>query len=87
MVESLFSGMLTENYGDRAFGIPVEKQAACDRKPAAIRFLTRNARPKHLYTDAADLANLKEDSQCMLCGAGCAGPQKRVDLVRFGLPS
>eukprot|EP00974_Lingulodinium_polyedra_P037952 3638592-Lingulodinium_polyedra.AAC.1 len=84
--ESIFSGVLTEAYGDAGLGMQTIMQLACDRKPAAIKFIRRNHKDvRHLYTDAEQVAK-GDFTSCKMCGASCHGPELRPDLMRLGPP-
>ena len=72
--DSLFSGMLTERYGDHAMGLNIHLRAAVERKPAAIKFIRRNHNEvTHIFKDV-DAMVAGNYSSCVVCGPRCRGP-------------
>jgi site-specific DNA-cytosine methylase len=87
--ESLFSGTLSELYGDRAMGIDSHIQAACDKKACARRFMVRNHAGKvsHVYKDAEVMLSDVNRGPCEICsGPRCEAVLSRPDFVRMGMP-
>lgn len=88
--ESIFSGMLTEGFVDKALGIESTIVAAADKKTAARKFMLRNHLGlPHLYADAATMTSRDRTSaKCFKCiTARCTAPMAgEIDLLRMAPP-
>ena len=90
--ESLYAGMVTEIYADRALGIQSHFMAVSEKKPAGQKFITRNhsGHIDHIYHHVEDMVSPdRSKAKCLKCvGVHCSSDrlQNEVDCVRAGLP-